>query len=74
MLLINTCVFSAIDNINIFQNFFAETCQNSCFGNIETNPSYIRITCSGNENSLYECGRTTRKNGCGHAAGIYCGK
>ena len=49
---------------------FIDLCQNSCFGNIQTNSSYSRIDCKGNENSLYDCGGRNANDGCGRAAGV----
>ncbi len=57
----------------MFITLFAGLCQNSCFGNIQTDPAFLRYQCTGNEIQLANCPKTQR-SGCGNAAGVYCGK
>lgn len=55
-------------------NLSVEFCQNSCFGNIATNPSYYRFKCQGNEAKLVNCRKEKRNSRCENAVGVYCGK
>ena len=54
--------------------YVVDICLDSCFGNIRTIPAHNNYRCSGNEQTLQECGRNVVKNGCGQAAGVYCGE
>ena len=51
----------------------ADHCTQSCFGNIQINPSFQNFVCSGTESKLVNCSYKSNK-GCGGAAGVYCGK
>ena len=53
--------------------YLADLCTQSCFGNIQINPSFQNFVCSGTESKLIQC-RSRRNEGCGGAAGVYCGK
>ena len=51
----------------------ADQCTRSCFGNIQSNPSFHSFGCIGTESTLVNCSYNSNK-GCGKAAGVYCGK